>query len=537
MNTFQTISLMVLISLLNVGIWSNYDTPGVVAPQMEAEWNYTKANLGQAYSLYSFPNLIIPIAYGALMDRAGPVYGVPIFLMLSTLFVTAASITIWLSAGNILVFLGARIVMGLGGEFVMLCQYAATSKWFPINRLCVANALIMIVGMVALAGLFNVFPMIAQKWSLNYAFGYSAVTSVVALALSIVYVVFHIRQSKKPDCDKTHSDKGVQAEMDDLESGVPAEDESADLVPHDASGRRMSNSNDDFNKDDDNSEDEEEDDDEEVEVEISSAPLNEPENVRPSMDVVIERGRGDEIAKPLNYHAKWNLTERAAACKAPFLAGWLMFRRFPAIYWLLTICCGFNVGIVQTFIVFSTDLLVEKWKIEPATAARFTSIIVSTPIVFSLPLGVVIDKYGHRITGLVGCSGLLVVAYAALAFLPGSVHVSVAVIMMFLQGLVFSFIPTVEGSAFTLACPHGLLSTGMGISFVVNMLTTTVFPLVIGYLFDWKKSYVPGLIVLMVSSAFSLAAGVLAIYLDRKAPEQGMEQLQKPSTGLVVAHH
>eukprot|EP00727_Mastigamoeba_balamuthi_P000171 m51a1_g10150 hypothetical protein (530) ;mRNA; r:106-2038 len=506
MNTVHMILFMGLIGLLNIGIWSNYDCPSVVAPKLKDQWNFTTSNLGQAYSFYSFPNLFVPIAYGYLMDRAGPLVGLPVFLLLCEVLVAVASVTIWLGGRGIGVFLAARVVMGLGGEFVMLCQYAATSRWFPLNKLGVANAIVMMVGMVSLACLFNIFPMIADSSSLSTAFATSAAAAVVALCLSLVYVVIHVRCTRRASADKTPDVDPNAVELGALEKGAAAaavdaevaaaaaaaaaaapspsanenrqpttaanatnvvdddsesESDDEDAAPAGlespaaaaaaaapapaapaaapAKGGAAANESNDVNlvpeSEGDASEEEEEEEEEEgdePEITIANSngrdksgrQLNDGDAPRDSLDdgITIEQrpAGADDVAKPMNYGAKWDLAERAAACKAPFLATWQTFRRFPPMYWLLTVCCGFNNGLVQTFIAFSTDLLAEKWGVEDTTAARLSSIVVMTPIVCSLPIGLFIDKYGHRLTGLVACSAALICVYSVLAFVPST---------------------------------------------------------------------------------------------------------------------
>lgn len=87
------------------------------------------------YSLYAFPNIIIPLIGGVIIDK----YGARIALMLSAMFCVLGQI-IWGFGGyenTFFVMLMGRVVFGIGGEVLHASQNTLISNWFKASELSV----------------------------------------------------------------------------------------------------------------------------------------------------------------------------------------------------------------------------------------------------------------------------------------------------------------------------------------------------------------------------------------------------------------
>lgn len=88
----------------------------------------TEPQFNLLYSLYSLPNIVVPLLGGILIDTKGP----RIALLLSTfLCVLGHAIFGYGGFTNIwLVMLVGRFVFGLGGEVLHAAQNTIISRWF-----------------------------------------------------------------------------------------------------------------------------------------------------------------------------------------------------------------------------------------------------------------------------------------------------------------------------------------------------------------------------------------------------------------------
>ena len=85
------------------------------------------------YSLYSFPNLILPFLGGILIDVFGCRIMYIIFAI--TLVIGQLIFAFGSQINSISVMLMGRVVFGIGGESVAICQAAILVKWFFKNSI------------------------------------------------------------------------------------------------------------------------------------------------------------------------------------------------------------------------------------------------------------------------------------------------------------------------------------------------------------------------------------------------------------------
>ena len=60
-----------LTSLLNVGVYFGYENPGPIEKQLETDLGISQTQYSLLYSVYSYPNMIVPIFGGIFIDYIG----------------------------------------------------------------------------------------------------------------------------------------------------------------------------------------------------------------------------------------------------------------------------------------------------------------------------------------------------------------------------------------------------------------------------------------------------------------------------------
>lgn len=89
------------------------------------------------YALYAFPNVVIPLLGGILIDRIGA----RIVLIIAASFCVLGQMIFGVGGNDNLfsVMLVGRIVFGVGGEVLHASQNTLISNWFKANELSVLS--------------------------------------------------------------------------------------------------------------------------------------------------------------------------------------------------------------------------------------------------------------------------------------------------------------------------------------------------------------------------------------------------------------
>lgn len=135
--------VLALACFLLFGNYYCYDLPGAMNVQFKEYLGHSdelwNIELNALYTSYSFPNLIMPVVGGMLVDMLGPSKMLLIFSLfvcggMGLFSIGVASKTYWMMA------LG-RAFFGLGGESLEVAQARITTEWFRNRYLSLALGL------------------------------------------------------------------------------------------------------------------------------------------------------------------------------------------------------------------------------------------------------------------------------------------------------------------------------------------------------------------------------------------------------------
>src|SRR5262245_6539305 len=104
-------AVLVALSVVCFGSYYTYDAVGPVADSLQRLLGYTDTQIGMLNAIYSFPNIVMVLIGGVIVDRFGARLSTLIFSIISLIgaLMTAASPLFPLMAAG-------RLVFGLGGE-------------------------------------------------------------------------------------------------------------------------------------------------------------------------------------------------------------------------------------------------------------------------------------------------------------------------------------------------------------------------------------------------------------------------------------
>lgn len=126
-------TVLVVISLAMFGNYYVYDAISPVADLLKSQLGFSDKNIGTLNAIYSFPNIIMVLIGGIVIDRIGVKRGTMIFGILCFM---GALLTV--SSSNFYIMAAGRLVFGLGAESLIVSVTTALARWFKGKELSFA---------------------------------------------------------------------------------------------------------------------------------------------------------------------------------------------------------------------------------------------------------------------------------------------------------------------------------------------------------------------------------------------------------------
>jgi MFS family permease len=137
-------AMLVLVSFAMFGNYYVYDCIAPIADLLSKQLGFSDSNIGLLQAIYSFPNLIMVLVGGYLVDRIGARKA--IFLFGSTCLLGAI---VTVLSGHLALMATGRLIFGIGAESLIVAVTTAIAKWFRGKELSFAFGINL---MIARAG-------------------------------------------------------------------------------------------------------------------------------------------------------------------------------------------------------------------------------------------------------------------------------------------------------------------------------------------------------------------------------------------------
>lgn len=154
--------------IIQLGDYYCFDNPGALHTQLKYRFNHIAETEFEylyhlMYSVYSLPNVILPVVGGVLIFKFG--YRTMFLVFGISVLIGQLIFSIGCSIKNIPLMLFGRIIFGLGGESLNTTQYAIIVEWFAANQ--VAFALGICLSVARIGNVLNdvISPRIATVYS------------------------------------------------------------------------------------------------------------------------------------------------------------------------------------------------------------------------------------------------------------------------------------------------------------------------------------------------------------------------------------
>jgi len=136
--------VLVFVSVAMFGNYYVYDCIEPITDLLSKQLGFSDSNIGLLQGIYSFPNMIMVLIGGYLVDRLGARKAIFLF---GTICLTGAIVTVL--SGHLPLMATGRLIFGIGAESLIVAVTTAIAKWFRGKELSFAFGINL---MIARAG-------------------------------------------------------------------------------------------------------------------------------------------------------------------------------------------------------------------------------------------------------------------------------------------------------------------------------------------------------------------------------------------------
>lgn len=184
------------ISMAMFGNYYIYDSISPLADLLKTQLGFTDANIGLLNAIYSFPNIIMVLIGGLIIDRIGTRRSVLIF----TMFVMIGAVITALR-GNLALMVTGRLIFGLGAESMIVAITTIIARWFKGKELSFAFGLNL-----TFARLGSFLALNSPSWGRSLYVNWqkplwiTAIAGIVAVVFISIYYVLDLLAPANSTC-------------------------------------------------------------------------------------------------------------------------------------------------------------------------------------------------------------------------------------------------------------------------------------------------------------------------------------------------
>jgi nitrate/nitrite transporter NarK len=143
-------------ALFMFGNYYFFDQTSATEDDIRSKTHMSEDTFGLLSSVYSWPNVVLPLFGGLLVDKMGirvAVIGFTALIMLGSWLFTLG---LWIESSALLII--SRVIFGIGGESQCVASLTMVSKWFVGKELAFATSIIIAVSRLGSVAAFDTQP-------------------------------------------------------------------------------------------------------------------------------------------------------------------------------------------------------------------------------------------------------------------------------------------------------------------------------------------------------------------------------------------
>ena len=148
-------------------------------------------------------------------------------------------------------------------------------------------------------------------------------------------------------------------------------------------------------------------------------------------------------------------------------------------FWYIAILCVLFYSAVFPFLFYATDLMVNKYNVNPYLAGTIPALLPFGTIILTPVFGSIYDKFGKGATIMIIGSMILILVHGILA-IPALTLWWVAALMVIILGIGFSLVPSAMWPSVPIIIPEKQLGTAYAVIFWIQNIGLLFIPLILG---------------------------------------------------------
>ncbi len=152
-------------------------------------------------------------------------------------------------------------------------------------------------------------------------------------------------------------------------------------------------------------------------------------------------------------------------------------------FWYIAILCVLFYSAVFPFLFYATDLMINKYHVDPYLAGLIPSLLPFGTIILTPVFGGIYDKKGKGATIMILGSLILILVHGVL-MLPFLKAWWIAATMVIILGIGFSLVPSAMWPSVPKIIPEKQLGTAYAVIFWIQNIGLLGIPLLLGYVLD-----------------------------------------------------
>jgi len=180
-----------------IGIGSGKKSPTIQSKFTAAGYEYTETMNLALYSVYNYPNMVLALFGGVLIDR---IFGIRKATLLFTGLIMAGAFIFWVGVVyfSYPAMIAGRFIFGLGGESQSVAQSAYTTRWFKMSpALSLAFGICLSFSRVGSSFNFLFMPGFSTSYGLDFAVFTGCIACTFSMLSAILLVILDKRAEKR----------------------------------------------------------------------------------------------------------------------------------------------------------------------------------------------------------------------------------------------------------------------------------------------------------------------------------------------------
>ncbi|KAI8825040.1 major facilitator superfamily domain-containing protein [Fimicolochytrium jonesii] len=485
------------------------------APYAEYQWQ-----LNLLYSVYSLPNVLLPLFGGLLVDALSP--NVMLMIFVTLVAVGQGLFASGVAAGNFNLMVIGRVVFGAGGESLEVAASRIATDWFQGRGLGFAMSVHLSMARIATAANANLSPWLANEASTPFAvwFGLLVCLASFLCAVAMLYVdrpasrvAAGIATSNQKPRKRTEGGSADRLNTDSAVNSPRIRGKSVDGNRSDDGGRRSSSSSRSFISTSARS------------PSVGRSPTGGKSTRSPSGSRSIS---GSPIRSVARQHRSFGTMDDRDSNSSGLdesddveeeydeedeTVHFSQLRGLRAPFWMLCLTAIAFYGSAIPFFHICTDFFQQKWyKDDSQMAGTVMSITDIVSAVGSPICGLFIDRFGHRST-MLPLAGILVL----ISHLLFGWTTITPIVGMVILGLAYSIFAASVWTCVPYVVGNHQIATAYGLVTVALNMSLATFPLAVAQIRNsYPDSFIPVQIFFVGLSLVSIATSSVLFMVDAR---------------------